>query len=632
VPDLKHFVLACVVATIAFVAYARTLLPGVDLGDTGGFQAAILSPDVSARQAYPLYYALARPFVAAVAPTNAARGLNLFSAVDSAAAVGLLASVVAHVTGSLVAGSAAGLLLAFSYTFWTQSVIAEVYSLHLALVGLCLVALAAYERVPTTGRLALFFAVYAVAFGNHLSMILLLVPFAVFLLMTSERPGHLLRPHVVVLAIAIAGVGALQYLPNLRAVWTLLDAPPQWTDRFAAFWFDVTKADWRESMVLGVPGSEFADRLAFVAFDARQQFTIGGLAAAIVGAAALWRTRRAWAVLILSAYAINTLFAFTYNVGDPHVFFLPGHYFVAFAAGCAVAAALTLRRAKVAVVAIVLVLLGWHAYDTWPAADRHADRRAEQMGARLTFGLDDRRTLLVTSLNWQIENVLLYETRTSARDVVWIRLSEVLLHFPFLVNDNHAIGRDVVLTSNAASQVGDAFGPLFPLVPDPLPPTPTLASTVARIPRGSAYVLTLLTPPRDETLDVEQVTDAVATLTRGTETLRMDAPYEVIAGHAGEKPASHRTSLRPFRERVSMPEGTFDIRMEGFVPLETFRRGGFGHVLLDRQRVMFVERGVSLVWLAARGAAEPAYAAGLYAPRPRFRIPAAGVPALALLH
>ena len=54
---------ACVVATIAFWAYTRTLLPGVDLGDTGGFQAAVLWPENSARRAYPLYYTLATPFV-----------------------------------------------------------------------------------------------------------------------------------------------------------------------------------------------------------------------------------------------------------------------------------------------------------------------------------------------------------------------------------------------------------------------------------------------------------------------------------------------------------------------------------------------------------------------------------------
>src|SRR5919112_116792 len=81
---------AALVATIAFWAYTQTLLPGVDLGDTGGFQAAVLWPATSARQAYPLYYALAKPFVATVSAAHPARGLNLFSAVWGGVAVGLL--------------------------------------------------------------------------------------------------------------------------------------------------------------------------------------------------------------------------------------------------------------------------------------------------------------------------------------------------------------------------------------------------------------------------------------------------------------------------------------------------------------------------------------------------------------
>ena len=69
---------------LAFWAYTRTLLPGVDLGDTGGFQAAVLWPENSARRAYPLYYTLATPFIRAVSQDNPARGLNLFSAIWAA--------------------------------------------------------------------------------------------------------------------------------------------------------------------------------------------------------------------------------------------------------------------------------------------------------------------------------------------------------------------------------------------------------------------------------------------------------------------------------------------------------------------------------------------------------------------
>src|SRR5437764_10157968 len=146
-------VAAVAIATLAFWAYTQTLLPGVDLGDTGGFQAAVLWPEVSARQAYPLYYGLARPFVRNASVANPARGLNLFSAIFGAAAVGLLTFLCALVTDSLAAGIGAGVLLAFSYTFWSQAIIAEVYTVHLTLVLACCMALYAYAARPSRSRL-----------------------------------------------------------------------------------------------------------------------------------------------------------------------------------------------------------------------------------------------------------------------------------------------------------------------------------------------------------------------------------------------------------------------------------------------------------------------------------------------
>src|SRR5688500_18223056 len=239
---------ACIAGTVAFAMYTRTLLPGVDLGDTGGFQVAVLWPETSARQAYPLYYELARPFVLALSAANPARGLNLFSALCAGAAVGLLTYIAGIVARSALAGAAAGLLLAVSYTFWTQAVIAEVYALHLALIAACLIALAAYARRPTTARLAVFFAIYALSFGNHLTMVLLLVPFAIFLLQSHPQPRELIQPRTIGLAAGIAALGALLYAPNFLFVWTNIDAPAGWMDRVATFWFDTTKADWREAM------------------------------------------------------------------------------------------------------------------------------------------------------------------------------------------------------------------------------------------------------------------------------------------------------------------------------------------------------------------------------------------------
>ena len=627
------------VATLAFWAYTQTLLPGVDLGDTGGFQAAVLWPEVSARQAYPLYYTLAKPFVAAASPDNPARALNLLSAVWAASAVGLLTFLCATITRSLAGGAIAGLLLAFSYTFWTQAVIAEVYSLHLALMALCMVSLYAYAARPTTRRLAIFFAVYALSFGNHLAMILLLIPFAVFVLQSTERPGELWKPAVVALALGIAIAGALQYWPNLMSVWGSVDSPAGWRDRLAAFWFDTTKQDWRESMVLGIRADQISDRLAMWWFDARQQFGVIGLALAVAGAAALWRISRRWAVLVLGTYAISTLFALTYNVGDTHVFFLPGHFMTALCAGSAIAfiqrpwggpcqvrqASLTRLAPQVLIVAM-LVYCGWRGWSTWPAVDRHDDRRGEQLITRLTLGVSERDSLLVSEMNWQLENVLLYMGRYERHDLAWVRLADVLPHFPFLVEDNHQISRDLVMTAEAAAGVVAAYGPRFPLVEDGDLPSPGLSDLATLVPEGVPYVLCLLTPPREEHLDPDVMTAALAALTGGNMPARSESAYELIAGITGEPPQIHRSSNRPFGASFRILDEPFTVRMDSWLPSDTFRRAGFGHVLHGRDHVLILERGVSMVWLGLDGQPSPPfYAASLFAPKPRYRLPAATV-------
>ncbi|HEX5110273.1 MAG TPA: DUF2723 domain-containing protein [Vicinamibacterales bacterium] len=622
---------AVLVATIAFVAYTRTLLPGVDLGDTGGFQAAVTWPETTARQAYPLYYGLATPFVKTVSPGNPARGLNLFSAVFGAAAVGLLTWVIAGVSRSVAGGAAGALFLAFSYTFWSQAVIAEVYTLHLALAGACLAALQAFAARPTRSRLAIVCAIYALAFGNHLSTILLLVPFLVFVVMAHPQPRELFRPQVVAMALVIAAAGALQYTPNLLATWSSIEAPALAHDRVAAFWFDVTKSDWRATMVLGAQPA--ADRIGMWAWDARQQFGAAGLLLAAAGAVRLWWLSRAWAALVWLAYAINTAFAITYNVGDTHVFFLPGHFFTAFAIGAAISVPTgapsgaeggnrpALRWLQATAVAVALCYASFRGWETWPAADRHRDARGEQLAARMFSGLSDQTDLLVARMNWDQENALRYAGRFERRDVAWVRLLQVLPHFPRLVSDNRSLGRDIVLTADAMATVMAAYDGYFPLVRDEVPPAPTLSESIDRLPRGTPYVLSVLTPVSVHRYNPSDVEQAMRQLAGGRDITPPTMAYEVVAGLSGEAPSFRRSSDRPFHAQTTLLGDRLTIRMDAWLPTDTFRRGGFGHVLRGRDRVLFIERGASLVWFSANGTPVAAYAGGLYAPQPRFRIP-----------
>jgi hypothetical protein len=76
--------------------------------------------------------------------------------------------------------------------------------------------------------------------------------------------------------------------------------------------------------------------------------------------------------------------------------------------------------------------------------------------------------------------------------------------------------------------------------------------------------------------------------------------------------------------RFRLLDEPLTLHLDGWLPFETFRRPGFGHLLRGRERLLTIERGLSLVWLGRDGRpSAPRYAAGLFAPQPRLRVPAA---------
>jgi hypothetical protein len=92
--------------------------------------------------------------------------------------------------------------------------------------------------------------------------------------------------------------------------------------------------------------------------------------------------------------------------------------------------------------------------------------------------------------------------------------------------------------------------------------------------------------------------------------------FVVVAGYVGRPPLLVRTSDEPYRVYQALAPFDLDIRMESWLPTDTIRRSGFGHVIADRHHVLTLERGLSFVALVPGG--YTAYAGGLFAPIPRY--------------
>jgi hypothetical protein len=618
---------AIVVSAAAFALYHATLLPGLDFGDTGSFQATVGSAVITARDGYPLYFAIGQFFLW-LTRAEPAHALNLASAAEGAVACGLVVLVAEELSGSLVAAIAAALVFAGSYTFWSQAIIAEVYALHIAFMAATLLLLLKWQRRPSTGRLAAFFALYALGFGNHLSMILLAPGYTMFLLSAAPRGWRsMFSPRIVGLATLCACLGAAQYVWNLQSIWSAPQPAHGVVDALARFWFDVTKSDWRETMVLNVPQSMLADHLRMYWFDLRQQF---GPVLPVVAAIGLgWLFRADWrrGALLSLLYIASALFAYGYNVGDTHVFYLPSHLCVALlmAPGVAALGSATARRGFdqrfAAAAGVVIACYGAaRIYRDYPALDRSDDRRPTALMTALAAGLDDRQAIFLTDMNWQLQNGLSYFGKVHPA-LAYTRMPDVLLYAPVLVADNLAIGREVTATARAQQQAAAAYGPLLPAELDPRVPAVTLGDLVGGLPPGTRYALCVLKPTDEFTVDESELAGALRTLTGGSSHSMPAGEYAAVLGRTGEGPALTAGSNDPFRRTVILAGVPIEVRMESWLTADTIRRMGFGHIVAARQHTLIVERGVSFVAFDAAGRPiRSGYEDGIFAAQPRYLI------------
>jgi hypothetical protein len=614
---------AIALALTAFALYRATLLPGFDLGDTASFQSEISLEPLTPRHGYPLYLTIGRWAVGAIGG-DPARALNLVSAAAAAVACGVTVIAAGSLAKSVIGGLFAGWLLAASYTFWSQAIIAEVYALHVLFVATCTAALLWWERRQSLPRLTVFLALYALSFGHHLSMILLAPSFGLFLAAAARdhwRAVFGLKP--IAFALGIAAVASLQYLTSLQSLWFAPVPPASLGEGLRTFWFDVTKADWRESMVLAVDRSTMTDRLAMLAFDVRQQFGVVGAALAIAGLFTL-RARSA-RVLLVTAYLVPAAFALGYNVGDVHVFFLTSHFVTALLAGCGVGAierslGEDRSRARIGMLLASALLLypAWRTWDTLPAVDRSADRRPARTLDGFTAGLSDR-TVLGADLNWQLQNGLRYYAYHHKPGLPFVRTAEHMVQAPFLIHDNLSIGREVVVSEGSRARLVAAFGPRYEIVRDTRVATPSLSGTVGSISVGTLYVLNVLMPTRDYLPLPVEIGSELRVLTGGAVSELPPHAYVTIIGRAGEHPVLVAAADRPYRRRQIVGTVNLDVRMESWLSTDTIRRAGFGHVIANRRHVLIVERGISLVALDERGGAlEVFYSNNIFEALPRY--------------
>ncbi len=206
-----------IAAALTFVAalaiYLLTLPPTVTGEDSGELIAAAYTLGIAHPPGYPLWCMLGHLFTWLPLGTVAWR-VALMSAVLGAVTAAVVCLIVIKLTRNRWAGIAAGLALAFSAEFWSQSVIAEVYTLNAVLIALCVFILIVWEETREQRLLYVFAAVYGLGLCNHHTIHFLGPLFALFIMLVHGRPWRHWKSYGLMLLIAFGVWGVIHlYLP-----------------------------------------------------------------------------------------------------------------------------------------------------------------------------------------------------------------------------------------------------------------------------------------------------------------------------------------------------------------------------------------------------------------------------------
>jgi 4-amino-4-deoxy-L-arabinose transferase-like glycosyltransferase len=182
------------ISTLCFILslalYLRTLTPGLLHGDSGEFQTLAYLLGHTHPTGYPVYLVLAK--MATTLPLgDVAYRVNLFSALMAALTVtGVYLSGRLLVKYRIIAFIGA-MALAISPTFWSQAVIAEVYTPGSAFLILILLVLLWWDQTKKPLTLYLAGLLCGLSLGVHMSAVLLAPAILLFLILHWRRGARM---------------------------------------------------------------------------------------------------------------------------------------------------------------------------------------------------------------------------------------------------------------------------------------------------------------------------------------------------------------------------------------------------------------------------------------------------------
>ena len=377
---------AGIVTLVILALYAATAPRTVALEDDSLFVLSSYFLGIEHPPGYPIFTMVGHLFSKLPLGPIAYR-VHLASALFGALTCGVMWLCARHLGLGRLAAWVAVLALGFSPVYWSQAVIAEVYTLNTFFLMVMLYLGLRAEYDPRA--LPLMALTFGLSLSNHYPLMLLAAPaFAVML--WPMRAALMQRLGMLFILVA---VGLLPYAWLVRRSWAAL--PISFSgelDTIAEILFFISRAGYA-----GVDHSLTAtvlDRVRYQTFVGGQlfvQFAVLGTLLAFAGFAQSWKVlgRRIAATLtiifVMTSFVLAMLLGFDYDQFRKHIFHvypLPAYAVFALWVGlglewCVVRYALRPAQLKAAVAGLLVVFLANGAYTNLRADHEWAARYAQ---------------------------------------------------------------------------------------------------------------------------------------------------------------------------------------------------------------------------------------------------------------
>jgi len=323
----KKLIVASGVWVIVTAVYSNTISRSVGFIDSGELATVGVTLGIAHPTGYPLFTLLARLFSMIPAADEIIVRMNILSMLcTSLAAVFFFFFVLElqsksekkDLDGSIILSAIAALLLAFSSTFWSQSVSVEVYSLHLVLTTLIVLF---FVKAVNTGEPRwwyVFAFVTGLAFTNHLTTVLL-APALVYWFFAEHGLNKIALRMIFRMAIPFAaGFSVNAYLPVRASQHPLLNwGNPQTVENI---WWHFSGKQFRVWMF---SSSDVAkQQLEYFFSNLQNEFHVITLIIAVIGAVSLLFSNRRVFIFVMVLFVSCVGYSINYDIHDINSYFL----------------------------------------------------------------------------------------------------------------------------------------------------------------------------------------------------------------------------------------------------------------------------------------------------------------------